>query len=374
MAGMTHDTSSVELMEDLEFSPSQLANFRTAFEVFDVNKDGRISTEEIFSVLQTMGNEISPERRRKIHEAVQAVDMEGNGELDFRAFIQFMRIMDEINKLEAQARADDASRAVDDGYSEDRATFRYFSCVLITISYAKPNALARFFVYLFFLYNLAYLLGVSVLVVFELNYLGLNPHAEDDGDDLNRFNDIVYYIRLANLLNLVHVIFLEVNSVFDALQFNGYSRTFANYSRYVLRPTFVLNLVANVLLIVGRSDASFEVVDFAKASWKETAIPAAQVLTAYGCMSFFFYFSTYVEPSTPWEKFKVFVFDVLLFNWLRIPTHVFKNVVVFLLMPFNIIFFILNCFAQCCCKDLFETKDVHSKTSKFLRVVAYHSG
>lgn len=373
---LPNDTSSIELLEDLgsEFTPAQLANFRTAFEVFDVNKDGKISTDEIFDVLTTMGNEVSGERKRKIHEAVQAVDMEGNGELDFRSFISFMRVMDEVNKLEAQSRADEAARDLENGDSQyERASFRYFFCVTLEIAYARSNMFVKLLTFLILAYNMAFSVGVSVLAIFEWDWMDLNPDGNDRASDINKFHNIITYVRLANLLNFVHIIFLEVHSLFDALQFNGFSRNFSNYVKYTTRPIFVLSMVSSVLLIVGRRDAELST-EFVSDNWEELALPFAQILTTYLTMSYFFYMTTYVEPANGCEKLKVAVCDLFLFNILRIPVAIAKNVVVFLLLPFNIIFFILSCFASCCCKNLFDTRDVQSRSSKFLRLVAYHSG
>ena len=44
-------------MADLisQFTQHELANFKAAFDVFDINQDGKISTDEIFQVLGTMG-------------------------------------------------------------------------------------------------------------------------------------------------------------------------------------------------------------------------------------------------------------------------------------------------------------------------------
>jgi len=44
------------------------------------------------------GNEVSEDRKRKIHAAVAAVDLDNSKDLDFAEFIQFMKIMDEHNK------------------------------------------------------------------------------------------------------------------------------------------------------------------------------------------------------------------------------------------------------------------------------------
>lgn len=284
-----------------------------------------------------------------------------------------MKIMDEINKLEAQSRADDVAQVADGAALEERATFKYFFCMVIDIAYSKPNVVAQALVYLILIFNLAFAVGVSVLSIMGWDQFSLNPEADDNPEAVNEYHRWIYYIRMANLANFVHITFIEVHSLFDALQYNGYSRTFSNYVRYVLRPIFVLNMGANVLLVIGHKTADASV-DFVTDTWEETALPLAQIVTTYMTMSYFFWFSTYVEPASACEKFKVFLTDAFVFNWLRLPVAVFKNVVVFVLLPFNIIFFILNCFSQLCCPGWFNTKDVHSKTSRFLRLVAYHSG
>jgi hypothetical protein len=91
--------SNVELLDyQNEFTPQQIANFKEAFSVFDVNRDGRISATEIFEVLSSMQNEVTPDRQAKIRAAIIAVDVDGTGDLDFNKFIHFMKIMDEHNK------------------------------------------------------------------------------------------------------------------------------------------------------------------------------------------------------------------------------------------------------------------------------------
>ena len=43
-------------------------------------------------------NEVTPERRTKIKDAVNRVDLDRSEDLDFSEFIQFMRIMEEHNR------------------------------------------------------------------------------------------------------------------------------------------------------------------------------------------------------------------------------------------------------------------------------------
>mgnify|MGYP000043872724 CR=1 FL=1 len=81
MAAYARQPSSMEMANvESEFTQQQIINFRQAFNVFDVNKDGRISQLEIFETLQTMGNDVSEERRAKITSAMETVDTDGSGE------------------------------------------------------------------------------------------------------------------------------------------------------------------------------------------------------------------------------------------------------------------------------------------------------
>ena len=73
--GVATSAYQVEGNIENDFTPQQIANFKQAFGVFDVNKDGKISTNEIFEVLSTMGNEVSTERQKKIKDAVSRVDL-----------------------------------------------------------------------------------------------------------------------------------------------------------------------------------------------------------------------------------------------------------------------------------------------------------
>lgn len=369
------EASSVELLGSLEneFTPQQIANFKQAFSVFDVNKDGRISTQEIFEVLHTMGNEVTPERQAKIRSAVVAVDLDQSGDLDFAEFIQFMKIMDEHNKVEAVERKSQQEQAKFD----ERASWKYFSLFDIKIKLRKQvHILWSIIVWLCVFYGVGHAVFLGILIIPGWDTeLKQNPQ-EDEAK--NRYAKYVLYIRYANYANALLVLLhftdeAKLQSLYDALQYNGYKRSIGNVLKYILRPLIVLNACANVIFILGievLEPTGPSILDY----WVPLVPSFATIVIAFFSQSYFLYFDTFVEPANICDLLKVFIADVLVFNWLRVAFTVVKNLVAFLLLPLVAVLTIFMLFARCCCPSLFDTGDSRSLTSRFLRVVAFVSG
>lgn len=372
-----HDSSSIELLGSLEneFTPHQIANFKQAFGVFDVNKDGRISTNEIFEVLQTMGNEVSSERQNKIRNAVASVDLDRSGDLDFAEFIQFMKIMDEHNKTEAS----ELRISPDKSRIEDRATWRYFKLYDIKIRLrASTNWIMWAICWIFVLYNLAHSIFMQVLIGAEWNILDLNPQRNTDINEYAWYILIIRYVNFANYFLVILLLLNEhsISGIFDALQYAGCKRTPGNLIRYLVRPIFVLNTAADVLFILGIHDPvwiepSTSAIEF---YWERLAPPFAQIASNYFLMSFFFYYETFVEPASIFSRVLTFVTDMLLCNWMRMIFTILKNAAALLLLPVFMIFSLLYLITFKCSPGCFLPADPRSKTSRLIHLMCWLAG
>jgi Ca2+-binding EF-hand superfamily protein len=63
--------------------------YKEAFDMFDSNKTGKITAEEIYNVMRNMGNELPLE---EIKGMIADLDSDGSGEIDFEEFIHFMQM------------------------------------------------------------------------------------------------------------------------------------------------------------------------------------------------------------------------------------------------------------------------------------------
>ena len=68
-------------------SPEQLREFREAFAFFDKDGDGRITPEELSTVVRSLGQSPTPEELR---EMVRDADADGNGTIEFAEFLALM--------------------------------------------------------------------------------------------------------------------------------------------------------------------------------------------------------------------------------------------------------------------------------------------
>lgn len=62
-------------------------NLTEAFKVFDANKDGFISREELKAVLTKMGEKLS---EREFDEMVRVADSNGDGKIDYGEYVNLM--------------------------------------------------------------------------------------------------------------------------------------------------------------------------------------------------------------------------------------------------------------------------------------------
>jgi len=79
--------------------------YKEAFDMFDSNKSGKITAEEIYNVMRNMGNELPLE---EIKGMIAELDSDGSGEIDFEEFITFMQMtqtQEELTEEEEVIRA-----------------------------------------------------------------------------------------------------------------------------------------------------------------------------------------------------------------------------------------------------------------------------
>ncbi|OWF56441.1 Calmodulin [Mizuhopecten yessoensis] len=70
-----------------ELTEQQLQECREAFELFDKDGDGTVTTEELATVMRTMGQNPTD---AAVEEMIREVDKDGNGSVDFEEFIGLM--------------------------------------------------------------------------------------------------------------------------------------------------------------------------------------------------------------------------------------------------------------------------------------------
>jgi len=69
------------------YSEEQIAEFKEAFSLFDKDSDGTIDSEELGTVLRSMGNQPTDE---EVEDMIRLADQDGNGAIDFAEFIEMM--------------------------------------------------------------------------------------------------------------------------------------------------------------------------------------------------------------------------------------------------------------------------------------------
>eukprot|EP00092_Neocalanus_flemingeri_P072744 GFUD01089609.1.p1 GENE.GFUD01089609.1~~GFUD01089609.1.p1 ORF type:complete len:113 (+),score=39.08 GFUD01089609.1:133-471(+) len=87
----------------------QTAEFREAFALFDKDGDGTISTQELGTVMNSLGQKPTP---AELETMIKEIDTDGNGEIDFDEFLTMM-----------------AKKLQESDLEEDiREAFRVFNC------------------------------------------------------------------------------------------------------------------------------------------------------------------------------------------------------------------------------------------------------
>ncbi|XP_060577948.1 calmodulin-A-like [Ruditapes philippinarum] len=83
---------------DESLDPETIAEFKLAFEMFDKDNDGTISSTELGVVMRSLGQNPT---EQELKDMINEVDVDGNGTIDFPEFCQMMnRRMTEHNEPE----------------------------------------------------------------------------------------------------------------------------------------------------------------------------------------------------------------------------------------------------------------------------------
>eukprot|EP01124_Arcella_intermedia_P035035 TRINITY_DN8826_c0_g1_i1.p1 TRINITY_DN8826_c0_g1~~TRINITY_DN8826_c0_g1_i1.p1 ORF type:complete len:262 (-),score=83.06 TRINITY_DN8826_c0_g1_i1:35-799(-) len=71
-----------------EITEEQRASYRQTFDMFDTDKSGAIDAKELGAVMTKLGVKMKTSQLKKM---IKAVDIDGNGEIDFEEFLQMMK-------------------------------------------------------------------------------------------------------------------------------------------------------------------------------------------------------------------------------------------------------------------------------------------
>jgi len=70
-----------------EVAQDRRKEYKDAFEMFDKNKDGVITTKELAHIMRSLNQDPTEE---ELNEMIEEVDLDKNGEVDFEEFITLM--------------------------------------------------------------------------------------------------------------------------------------------------------------------------------------------------------------------------------------------------------------------------------------------
>ena len=80
--------SMVITTRELDIPIDRIEEYREAFNMFDINKDGLLSADEIFKMLKNYGY---PMRKHEIKRMIAKIDMDGDEQINFEEFITLMQ-------------------------------------------------------------------------------------------------------------------------------------------------------------------------------------------------------------------------------------------------------------------------------------------
>lgn len=79
--------TTISYIKKLGVPEDKLYEYRESFDLFDKDKNGTISVNEIYSIMKNYGNPIS---KKEVQKMIDDVDTNGDGELNFEEFVTFM--------------------------------------------------------------------------------------------------------------------------------------------------------------------------------------------------------------------------------------------------------------------------------------------
>ena len=77
----------ITISKKLDIPEDKVAEYKESFDMFDKNKKGKITINDITKIMKNFGYPISKEEAKKM---VSSVDSSGDGEVDFEEFIMLM--------------------------------------------------------------------------------------------------------------------------------------------------------------------------------------------------------------------------------------------------------------------------------------------
>ena len=69
----------------IKLTEAQIKELRTAFDMMDQNKDGKVTRDELVTLLKGLGEDYSPE---VVDEMIRVADKNNDGVIDFEEFCQ----------------------------------------------------------------------------------------------------------------------------------------------------------------------------------------------------------------------------------------------------------------------------------------------
>ncbi|KAI8516716.1 Troponin C [Branchiostoma belcheri] len=99
------------------FNEEQIAEFKMAFDMFDADGGGDISTRELGTIMKKLGLNVS---RDQLQDMIDEVDVDASGTIDFEEFLEMMA---KIMKEEKSELPDDEIRAVFQVFDTNRDGF-----------------------------------------------------------------------------------------------------------------------------------------------------------------------------------------------------------------------------------------------------------
>lgn len=91
-----------------ELTPEQLHEFETAFNQFDSDKDGRITIQELGSMMRSIGQTPTD---IELKEMIEEVDQDKDNSIDFNEFVSMM--MKSIHDVDSEERTLEAFKVFD---------------------------------------------------------------------------------------------------------------------------------------------------------------------------------------------------------------------------------------------------------------------
>eukprot|EP01083_Nonionella_stella_P227837 807999_1 len=90
-------SSDRNMIEKIDLTQQQKEEFKQAFELFDLNKNGKITHKELKKIMQGLGQNPT---EVEIDELVKEIDADGDGTIDFNEFLAMLTRKANTNQME----------------------------------------------------------------------------------------------------------------------------------------------------------------------------------------------------------------------------------------------------------------------------------